>query len=81
MTTKELSTRVDIVKRSKGQSAVDKSAYISRTTIKSEYDGVTYYPKYSEDLVHSEIMLPENAPEEYADRSTLFEQFLARDEP
>ena len=45
MTTKELSTRVDIVKRSKGQSAVDKSAYISRTTIKSEYDGVTYYPK------------------------------------
>ena len=72
MTTKELSTRVDIVKRSKGQSAVDKAAYISRTTIKSEYDGVTYYPKYSEDLVHSEIMLPENAPEEYADRGTLW---------
>lgn len=38
----------------------------------SEYDGTYYYPKYSEDLVHSEVMLSENAPEEYADPSVLW---------
>ena len=30
-----------------------------------EYDGQTYYPKYAEDLVHTEVMLPVNAPEDY----------------
>ena len=38
----------------------------------SEYDGQTYRPKYHEDLVHSEISLPLNAPKEYADRATLW---------
>ena len=38
----------------------------------SEYDGKTYRPKYHEDLVHSEISLPPNAPKEYADRATLW---------
>ena len=37
-----------------------------------EYDGQTYYPKYSEDLVHSEVLLPENAPEEYKDPYVLW---------
>ena len=38
----------------------------------SEYDGQTYRPKYHEDLVHSEIAIPPNAPKEYADRATLW---------
>ena len=38
----------------------------------SEYDGQTYRPKYHEDLVHSEITLPPNAPKEYADRAILW---------
>ena len=38
----------------------------------SEYDGTTYYPKYSEDLVHNEVMLPVNAPAEYLDPSVLW---------
>ena len=38
----------------------------------SEYDGQVYRPKYHEDLVHSEISLPPNAPKEYADRATLW---------
>ena len=38
----------------------------------SEFDGQTYRPKYHEDLVHSEITLPPNAPKEYADRATLW---------
>jgi hypothetical protein len=55
-----------------GQSAVDKASYISRSILVSEYDGKTYRPKYHEDLVHSEISLPPNAPKEYADRATLW---------
>jgi hypothetical protein len=70
--TKQASTRFSIVKRSKGQSAVDKASYISRSILFSEYDGQTYRPKYHEDLVHCEISLPPNAPKEYADRATLW---------
>ncbi len=70
--TKQASTRFSIVKRSKGQSAVKKASYISRSVLVSEYDGQTYRPKYHEDLVHSEISLSPNAPKEYADRATLW---------
>lgn len=70
--TKQASTRFSIVKRSKGQSAVEKASYISRSVLVSEYDGQVYRPKYHEDLVHAEISLPDNAPKEYADRATLW---------
>ena len=70
--TKQASTRFSIVKRSKGQSAVEKASYISRSILVNEFDGQTYRPKYHEDLVHSEISLPTNAPKEYADRATLW---------
>ncbi len=70
--TKQASTRFSIVKRSKGQSAVEKASYISRSILVSEFDGQTYRPKYHEDLVHSEITLPPNAPKEYADRAALW---------
>ena len=83
MAVKSLSTRIAIIGRgakcSGGTSAVDRSAYISRTTMYSEYDGTYYYPKYSEDLVHSEVMLPENAPEEYADPSVLWNSVEMRE--
>ena len=70
---KFLSTRFSIVSRSKGYSAVDKASYISREQLYSEYDGRTYIPtKPNEDLVHSEINLPDNAPREYSDRATLW---------
>ena len=76
MVTKELSTKVAIVGRGAkckgGKSAVEQSSYISRTTLYSDYYGENFYPKYSEDLVHTEIMLPENAPEKYMDRSVLW---------
>ena len=76
MVEKTVSSRFKIVGRSMkcrgGHSVVEQSAYISRTTMKSEYDGRTYYPKYSEDLVHVEISLPEGAPEQYKDRSALW---------
>ena len=72
MRTKYASTRFSIVKRSKGQSAVDAASYISRSVLVSEYDGKTYRPKYHEDLVHCEIKLPEYAPEEWLDRAVLW---------
>ena len=65
---KHLSTRFSIVRRSMGHSAVDKASYISRSVLHSEYDGMDYRPKYHEDLVHSEILLPEK----YKDRETLW---------
>ena len=83
MAVKCLSTRIAIIGRgakcSGGTSAVDRSAYISRTTMYSEYDGTYYYPKYSEDLVHGEVMLPENAPAEYADPSVLWNSVEMRE--
>ncbi|HEE9571875.1 TPA: MobA/MobL family protein [Campylobacter coli] len=77
MAVKNLSTRVAIIGRGAkcrgGSSAVDKSAYISRTTMYSEYDGTTYYPKYTEDLVHNEVMLPVNClPRDCTNRSSCF---------
>lgn len=72
MRTKYASTRFSIVKRSKGQSAVDAASYISRSVLVSEYDGKTYRPKYHEDLVHCKINLPEYAPEEWLDRAVLW---------
>ena len=76
MTVKNISTRAKICGRSAkckgGHSAVEQSAYISREKMYCEYDGQTYYPKYSEDLVHCEVLLPENAPEEYKDPHILW---------
>jgi len=76
MAVKSLSTRAQICGRGArchgGHSAVEQSSYISREKMYSEYDGQTYYPKYSEDLVHTEVMLPENAPAEYSDPAVLW---------
>jgi hypothetical protein len=55
-----------------GSSAIEQSSYISRTIMYSERDGRNYYPKYSEDLVHTEVMLPANAPPEYSDSAVLW---------
>lgn len=76
MAIKNISTRAQICGRSAkchgGHSAVEQASYISREKMYCEYDGQTYYPKYSEDLVHTEVMLCENAPAEYADPSKLW---------
>jgi hypothetical protein len=76
MAVKNISTRAQICGRSAkchgGHSAIEQASYISRTAMYCEYDGKTYYPKYSEDLVHTEVMLPANAPKEYLDPSVLW---------
>ena len=51
---------------------MEQASYIGREKMYCQYDGLTYYPKYSEDLVHNEVMLPGNAPREYKDPSILW---------
>ena len=76
MAIKNISTRASICGRSAGckggHSAVEQSSYIDREKMYCQYDGQTYYPKYSEDLVYKGVMLPENAPQEYNDPAVLW---------
>lgn len=71
---KFLSTRISIVCRHKGKtrSAIDANGYIEREERDCEYDGHHYKPDAKEDLVHKEVNLPENAPEEFKDSATLW---------
>lgn len=77
MKTVKASTRFSIVKRSKGESAVEKASYISRESIESGYYGKSFNHTAHEDLVHSEIMLPAHAPKEFMDRATLWNSIEA----
>lgn len=63
---------VQIVKRSKGRSVVAAAAYRAGEDLKSEYDGK--WQRYGRKICVEEkkIVLPDNAPREYADRSTLW---------
>ena len=63
---------ISIVQRSQQQSAVAAAAYQSGEKLFCEYDQeVKHYPE-KRGIVHNEILLPENAPPEYADRNTLW---------
>jgi hypothetical protein len=63
---------IKIISRGSGASAVGKAAYRAGEKLKNEYDGVTHDYTKKGGVVHTEILLPENAPAEYADRSTLW---------
>ena len=64
--------KITLVKRSQLQSAVAAAAYQSGEKLFCEYDQeVKHYPK-KRAIVHNEILLPANAPKEYADRNTLW---------
>ena len=63
---------VQIIKRSSGRSSVSASAYRAGEKIHNEYDGITHDYRRKSGVVHSEIMLPQNAPKEFQDRSTLW---------
>ena len=75
MLVKTVSSRASIIGRGakcRGKSAVEQSAYISRTTLYSDYYGEKYSPKYSEDLVSTGVLIPDHAPREYLDHSKLW---------
>ena len=48
------------------------SAYISGTRLENTWDGVTHDYTRKKHVIYTEVMLPPNAPQEYADRSLLW---------
>ena len=63
---------IKIFSRGKGRSAVAAAAYRSGATIKSEHDGTVHDYSRKGGIVHTEILLPENAPSRYKDRAVLW---------
>ena len=64
-----------ILKRSEGKSSLYLSAYNSRTRLKDEKTGLVFnYEKKKEDLMHSDILLPKNAPKSFKNRSVLWNE-------
>ena len=64
---------IRIVQRSKGSSAVAGAAYQAGEKLFSEYDQKNKdHRRKQKEVVYTEIMLPTNAPPEYADRATLW---------
>ena len=64
--------RVQMIKRNEGRSAVAAVAYRSASRIHSVYDDKDYDFTNKRFVEYSEISLPDNAPEIYYDRSTLW---------
>lgn len=64
---------IRIVQRSKGNSAVAGAAYQAGEKLFSEYDQKHKdHRRKQHEVVYTEIMLPTNAPPEYANRATLW---------
>ena len=63
---------IRIIQRSKGKSAVAGAAYQAGEKLFFEYDQQMKNYLYKKEVVYTEIMLPPNAPPEYADRATLW---------
>ncbi|HEM4672317.1 TPA: MobA/MobL family protein [Streptococcus suis] len=63
---------IKIISRGKGKSAVAASAYRSGEKIKNEYDGIVHDFTRKGGIVHTEIILPQNAPHEFSDRGILW---------
>ena len=63
---------IQIISRGKGKSAVAAAAYRSGEKLINEYDGNIHDYTKKGGVIHTEILLPEYAPQKYADRSTLW---------
>ena len=63
---------IKIISRGKGKSAVAASAYRSGEKIKNEYDGIVHDFTRKGGIAHTEILLPQNAPQEFVNRSVLW---------
>ena len=61
-----------VVSRAKGQSVVASAAYRASEALYDERYGLTHDYTRKEGVEHSEILLPEGAPKEFADRQTLW---------
>ena len=63
---------VKIIGRNSGRSSVAAAAYRSGDTLVNEWDGLTHDYSKKNWIEHSEIMLPDNAPQSFRDRGTLW---------
>jgi len=63
---------IKIISRGKGKSAVAAAAYRAGELIKNEYDRIIHDYTRKGGVVHTEILLPENAPDEYTARAVLW---------
>ncbi|MCL1802164.1 MAG: MobA/MobL family protein [Eubacteriaceae bacterium] len=63
---------VKVISRSSGRSSVAAAAYRSGDRLTNERDGRSHDYSRRTGVVHEEVMLPDGAPEAYADRSTLW---------
>ncbi len=68
--------RMEFIQRSSGQNACFKSAYISRSRVEFEgtkfADSKVYNFSWKESVVHTGILLPENADSKFQDREILW---------
>ena len=60
------------ISRAKGLSAVAGSAYMSCEKIKNEYDGTIHNYSNKKNHEYGEVILPQNAPARYKDKSILW---------
>ena len=63
---------IKIISRGKGRSAVAAAAYRSGEKLVNGYDGVVHDFSKKGGVIYSEILLPDNAPREFIDRSVLW---------
>jgi len=63
---------IKIISRGKGKSAVAASTYRSGEKIKKEYDGIVHDFTRKGGIAHTEILLLQNAPQKFSNRSILW---------
>ena len=61
-----------VITRGVGRSVVAAAAYASCSEIYNDYDGITHNYEQKRGCVHSEVILPPNAPSEWQDRAVLW---------
>jgi len=68
----ELHASAKTIQRSKGRSSVAAAAYRAGERLYDERTGLTHDYRYKNDVEFTRIYLPENAPDHYRDRATLW---------
>lgn len=63
---------VKVISRGKGKSAIGAAAYRSGEKIENAYDGVVHDYTRKRGIIHTQILLPPQAPAEYYNRSILW---------
>ena len=66
-----------VISRGAGRSAVAAAAYRSASKLEDERQGQTHDFTAKTGVVHAEVLLPEGAPERWADRATLWNEVEA----